>query len=54
MANTDDTKDISTALNGVVAVMCGDMGIKKIIKNDQVIYQRQSSYFYLELYNAED
>lgn len=54
MTDGENNVDIATELAGVVAVMNGDMGIKAIIKNAQLLYQRQSSYFFLELCTQND
>ncbi len=46
--------DITIKLAGAIAVMAGDMGVRTVLRNGQVLYQRQSSYLYLELFTAEE
>lgn len=55
MANEEpNPNSLSAKLAGVAIIMNGDMGIMKIIKDSQVIFQRNSSYFFLELDTSEE
>lgn len=35
-------------------IFYGDMGIKQVYYNDDLIYNRSGAYFYLEFKNEED
>ena len=55
MANEEpNPNSLSTKLAGVAIIMSGEMGVMKVIKDNQIIFQRNSSYFFLELDTSEE
>jgi len=49
--STASENELSLEFSQVSSVMNGGCGIMRIMKNGQTLYQRRSSYFYLELIN---